>query len=132
MHAKGTFEVKVAPQPADDYADAKLQGRMTIDKQWQGNIEGTSKGQMLTGMSEVKGSGAYVAIEVFTGAIGGKRGTLTFHHTGIMERGAPSLTILIVPDSGTGALSGITGKLTIDIKDGKHFYDLEYSLPAAQ
>ena len=125
-HAIGPFDVKLTPQ--DDKSDTGL-GRMIIDKQFHGDIEGTSRGQMLTGMSEVKGSGSYVAIEKVTGTLQGRQGTFMLQHLGIMERGTPSLTITVVPDSGTGQLVGITGKMNINIaQDGKHSYDFEYTL----
>lgn len=89
--------------PQADSADPTL-GRMTISKQFHGDLDGTSVGQMLTGMSERKGSGAYVAIEKFTGKLHGHEGTFILHHTGLMDHGAQSLSIQVVPDSGTGAL----------------------------
>jgi hypothetical protein len=92
-----------------------------------------SKGQMLTGMSEVKGSGSYVAIEKVDGTLQGRKGTFILQHIGIMVRGAPSLTITVVPDSGTGQLVGLTGKMNINIAEGgKHSYDLEYTLADSQ
>jgi hypothetical protein len=126
-HASGTFEVKLAPQ-TDDKSDASL-GRMTIDKQFHGDLEGTSKGQMLTGMTEVKGSAGYVAIEKVNGTLKGRTGTFILQHTGSMNRGVPQLTIAVVPDSGTGQLAGIAGNFTIKIADGKHSYEFEYTLP---
>lgn len=127
-HATGTFDVKVTPQ-TDDKGDPAL-GRMTIDKQFHGDLEGTSKGQMLTGMTEVKGSAGYVAIEKVTGTLKGRSGSFILQHTGIMNRNVPQLTITVVPDSGTGQLAGLTGKLTINIAaDGKHSYEFEYTLP---
>ena len=125
-HATGTFEVKLTPQ--DDKSDDKTLGRMTIDKQWQGELEGTSKGQMLTGGDASKGSAGYVAIEKFSGTVKGRKGTLIFQHSGTMTKGEGQLTITVVPDSGTGELAGISGKLTIKIENGKHLYDFEYSL----
>lgn len=125
-HAKGTFDVKLTPQ--DDKLDATL-GRMTIDKQFHGDLEGSSKGQMLTVGTDVKGSGAYVAVERVTGKLNGRSGSFSMHHIGIMERGTPHLEISIVPDSGTGELTGISGKFGLTITDGKHSYDLEYTLP---
>jgi len=125
-HAKGTFEVKLSPQEA--YAGNEGLGRMSIDKQFHGELEGTSKGEMLTGMSSVQGSGVYVAIERVSGTLHGRTGTFILHHTGIMTRGAPSLTVTVAPDSGTGQLAGLTGKMMIDITDGKHSYDFEYTL----
>jgi hypothetical protein len=127
-HASGTFEVKLTPQT--DGADATL-GRMTLDKQLHGDLEGTSKGQMLTGMTEVKDSGAYVAIEKVTGTLKGRNGTFILQHTGTMNRGAQQLTITVVPDSGTGQLAGLTGTFNIKIAEGKHSYDFEYTLPEA-
>ena len=125
-HANGTFEVKVVPQ--DDKSDDKTMARMTIEKQWHGDMEGTSKGQMLSGGDPSKGSGAYVAIEKFTGTIGGRKGTLIFQHLGVMNRGATDLTVAVVPDSGTDQLQGISGKLTIKVEGGKHLYDFEYAI----
>jgi hypothetical protein len=128
--AKGTFDVKLDPQKPDGkFEDATL-GRMTIDKQWHGDLEGSSKGTMLTGMSAVKGSAGYVAIERVTGTLQGRGGSFIFQHSGTMTRGTPGLLISVVPDSGTGQLEGITGKLTINITaDGKHSYVFDYALP---
>jgi hypothetical protein len=84
---------------------------------------------MLAGMGEVKESGAYVAIERVRGTLGGRTGTFAVHHRGVMTRGAQQLVITVVPDSGTGDLAGIAGTMTIDIKDGKHFYTFDYTLP---
>ncbi len=127
-HASGTFEVKLVPQTDDKSGDAKL-GRMTIDKQFHGDLEGTSKGQMLTGMTDVKGSAGYVAIEKVSGTLKGRAGTFMLQHTGTMNRGVPLLTITVVPDSGTGQLAGITGNFKVIIADGKHSYEFEYTLP---
>ena len=126
QHATGTFEVKLAPQ--DDKSDDKTMGRMTIDKQWLGDLEGTSKGQMLTGGDPSKGSAGYVAIEKFSGTVKGHKGTFIFQHSATMTKGEGQLTITVVPDSGTDELAGISGKLTIKIESGKHFYDFEYNL----
>jgi hypothetical protein len=130
MRASGTFEVKLAPQPADDQGDATL-GRMSIDKQFHGDLEGTSKGQMLTAGSSVKGSAGYVAIERVTGTLQGRTGSFILQHTGTMTRGTPQLSITVVPDSGTGQLTGLAGKLDIQITDGKHRYELEYTISEA-
>jgi hypothetical protein len=128
MHAAGPFDVKVTPQD-DKSADAKL-GRMALDKQYHGDIEGTGVGQMLTAGTDVKGSGAYVAIEKVTGTLKGRSGSFVLQHSGTMSGGQFHLNVTIVPDSGTGQLAGISGKMTINITDGKHSYDLEYTLPA--
>jgi hypothetical protein len=131
-HASGPFDVKLSPQTDDKAGDPSL-GRMSIDKQYHGDLEATSKGQMLTAMSgDVKGSGVYVAVERVTGTLDGRTGTFALHHTGIMTRGVPQLTITVVPDSGTGQLAGLAGKMDIKIVDGKHSYDFEYTLPEAK
>jgi hypothetical protein len=126
-HATGPFDVKMTPQ--DDKSGDGI-SRMLIDKQYHGDLEGAAKGQMLTGGISANNSGAYVAIEKFTGTLHGRSGSFVLHHTGIMNRGKPDLTIMVAPDSGTGQLAGIAGKMTINIaSDGKHSYDFEYTLP---
>lgn len=129
-HAAGTFEVKLDPQAADDYADAATLGRMSIDKQFRGDLEGTSKGQMLTAMTDVKGSAGYVAIERVTGRLNRRSGTFVLQHSGTMTRGAPQLLITVVPDSGTGELASLSGTMTIDVAAGKHSYRFDYLLAA--
>ena len=129
MRATGTFDVKLTPQPADGYADAKSLGRLTIDKTFHGDLAGTSHGQMLSAMSAVKGSAGYVAIEHVTGTLHGRSGSFVLQHSGIMQRGARQLVVTVVPDSGTGALSGLAGSLDIRISEGRHFYVLDYTLP---
>lgn len=126
----GTFEVKLNAQKPDDQeaANAGL-GRMSLDKQFHGALEATSKGEMLSVMTEVKGSGVYVAIERVTGKLNGLSGSFLLHHTGIMTRGEPQLSVRVVPDSGTEQLSGLAGSMGIKITEGKHFYDFEYTLP---
>ena len=128
-HASGTFEVKLTPQPANAGEDASL-GRMLLDKQFSGELEGTSQGEMLTASTNVKGSGAYVAIERVNGTLKGRRGSFTLQHSGTMTRGAaPQLTITVVPDSGTDQLVGLAGTMTIQIVNGKHSYQFVYTLP---
>ncbi len=129
FHASGTFEVKLLPQAlADSVADPTL-GRMTVAKTFSGDLQGTSKGETLTAMTPVKGSAGYVAIERVSGTLQGRGGTFVLHHMGTMNRGAPQLTITVVPDSGTGDLVGLAGTLDIKIVDGKHFYTFDYVLP---
>jgi Protein of unknown function (DUF3224) len=129
LHASGAFEVKLSPQPlADSGADPTL-GRMTIDKTFSGDLHATSKGEMLMAGTPVKGSAGYVAIERVSGALQGRSGTFVLQHTGTMNRGAAQLTVTVVPDSGTGELTGLAGTLAINIVDGKHFYALDYMLP---
>jgi flagellar basal body rod protein FlgG len=124
--ASGTFDVKLGPQVMEDGSEGAL-GRMSTDKQFHGDLEGTSKGQMLTASGSVKDSAGYVAIERVTGTLHGRSGSFTLQHSGTMTRGAPQLSITVVPDSGTGQLAGLAGKMTIRIVDGKHFYDFEYT-----
>src|SRR6185295_7055895 len=130
-HAKGAFDIKMTPMPADDYADGQVLGRVTADKQYHGDLEGSGKGQMLTATGAVKGSAVYVATERVIGNLGGRSGTFLLAHRGVMNRGAQQLEIDVVPDSGTGELQGMAGKLSINVApDGKHFYDFEYTLPS--
>jgi hypothetical protein len=124
--ATGTFDVKLDPQPADDHADGATLGRLTIDKQFRGDLEGSSRGQMLSAMGTVKGSAGYVAIERVTGTLAGRRGTFILQHGGTMARGAQQLTITVVPDSGTDELAGLSGSMMIIIEAGKHSYEFDY------
>jgi Protein of unknown function (DUF3224) len=128
-HATGTFDVKVTPAAGND-KDA-VPGRFLLEKQIHGDLEGTSKGQMLTAGDFAKGSAGYVAIEQITGTLAGRTGSFALQHSGTIAGGAQELNIKVVPGSGTGELAGITGTMMIEIKDGKHFYDFEYTLPAA-
>ena len=121
--AEGTFEVKLVPEPSDEFI-----GRMSIDKQFKGDLDANSKGQMLSSSSEVQGSAGYVAIERVSGTLHGRRGTFLLQHSGTMNRGVPQLAIHVVPDSGSGELVGLAGSMTITITDGRHSYDFEYSL----
>ena len=127
-HAPGTFDVKLIPQQDESVGDKAI-GRMSIDKQYHGDLEATGLGQMLAGMGAVADSGAYVAIERVRGTLHGRTGTFAVHHRGIMTRGAQDLVVTVIPDSGTEELTGITGTMTIDIKDGTHFYGFDYTLP---
>jgi hypothetical protein len=128
--AKGTFEVKLQLQSFENAdAQAKL-GRMSIDKTITGDLVATTVGQMLSAGTETKGSAAYVAVERVTGALHGKKGSFALHHTGVMNRGEPSLSVLVVPDSGTGELAGLEGEFKIIIEGGKHNYEFSYRLPA--
>lgn len=127
-HAKGAFEVKLTPQEPDDKAEEAPIGRMSIDKQFHGDLEAVSKGQMLAAMTAVKGSAGYVAMERVSGTLQGRGGTFVLQHTGTMARGEQQLSVTVVPDSGTGQLAGLTGKMAIIIADGKHLYDFEYQL----
>ena len=126
--ASGTFEVRLSPLPTYDNAEGSPLGRMSIDKQFHGDLRATSRGEMLTAGTGVKGSAGYVAIERISGTLHGRSGTFVLQHSGTMTRGAPQLTITVVPDSGTGQLVGLAGTMVINIADGKHSYDFEYTL----
>lgn len=126
--ATGTFEVQMKPLEQTEPAPGGLLGRLSLDKQFHGDLEAVGQGQMLTAMSDVQGSAAYVAIERVTGTLHGRAGSFALHHRGLMTRGEQSLEISIVPDTGTGDLKGITGTLKIRIEGKAHFYDLEYEV----
>jgi hypothetical protein len=125
--ATGTFDVKLNPLAAYN-SDDTMAARRSIEKQFHGDLEATSKGEMLSAGTSVKGSAGYVAIERVTGALGGRSGTFALQHSGTMTRGAPQLVITVVPDSGTGDLAGLAGTMTIDIANGKHSYVFDYTL----
>jgi hypothetical protein len=128
-HARGTFEVKLAPVAVDN-KDGGVSGSLTLDKAFQGDLSGSSRGQMWTAEAGVKGSGGYVAIEKVSGTLNGRSGTFTLLHQGTMKQGGDfKMTIVVVPDSGTGQLAGLSGAMTILITEGKHFYELDYALP---
>ena len=128
--ARGTFVVSLKPLTFEG-ADPEFKlARMSIDKQISGDLTASTMGQMLSAMTGTDGSAGYVAIERVTGVLNGKRGTFVLQHTGTMNRGAPSLSVTVVPDSGTDELVGLEGELTIDIIDGEHFYEFTYRLPA--
>jgi hypothetical protein len=126
--ASGTFEVKLTPQTPDDKAEGSTMGRATIDKTFSGDLQGTSVGQMLTALTDTKGSAGYVAIERVTGSLNGKKGSFVLQHDGIMDRDKPQLRIVVLPDSGTGELRGLTGTMVIIIAGGKHSYEFDYEL----
>lgn len=126
IKAAGPFDVKMAPQSA---TDAPV-GRFALDKKYSGDLEASGTGEMLTGLTAVPGSAGYVAIEKVTGALAGRRGTFHLLHKGVMTRGAPALSISVIPDSGTGELAGLTGTMDIQVaRDGSHSYTFNYSLP---
>lgn len=124
--ASGTFEVKLSPQAPE--GDSPI-GRMLLDKQFHGDLEALSKGQMLAASTAVQGSAGYVALERVNGTLQGRRGTFVLQHNGLMDRGKPQLAIVVVPDSGTGQLEGLSGRMDIQIEAGRHSYALEYTLP---
>lgn len=135
-HASGAFEVQLTPQaPADQAGEAPQDsplGRLLIDKQFHGDLEATSQGQMLSAGTAVADSAGYVALERVSGTLHGRRGTFVLQHCGTMTRGAPQLAITVVPDSGTDQLTGLAGGMAITIVDGQHGYDFAYTLPVAE
>lgn len=127
--ATGAFEVKLNPLPVYDGADGSPLGHLSIDKQFHGELDAISKGEMLSAGTSVKGSAGYVAIERVTGTLHGRRGSFVLQHSGTMTRGAAQLTVSVVPDSGTEQLVGLAGTMAIIIAaDGKHSYEFSYSL----
>ena len=133
QHAKGGFDVKVVPQSWSDSSTAHGLGRFVLDKQYHGDLEATSEGQMLSaGDGKPGSSGVYVAIEKVTGKLQGREGSFALYHVGVMNKGVPTMNIQVVPDSGTGELQGLGGTLTIIIADGKHSYDFAYTLATVQ
>ena len=125
---EGAFHVKMTPESQD--GEAVKRGRMKLEKTYDGPLDAVATGEMLTVMTPVEGSAVYVAVETVTGSLEGREGSFALSHRGVMDRGRQSLTIEIVPDSGSGELAGIAGSMSIRIDDGKHFYTLEYSLDA--
>lgn len=127
--AKGSFDVKLQPMTFEGADPAWKLGRMSIDKTMSGDLAATTKGQMISAMTDIKGSAGYVAIEHVTGALHGKRGSFVLQHTGLVNRGAQSLSVVVVPDSGTGELAGLEGEFKIIVEGGKHSYEFTYLLP---
>ena len=115
--------------PIEGQPEGSTLARMSIDKQISGDLVAETKGQMLSAMTATKGSAGYVAIERVEGTLHGRKGTFVLQHTGLMNRGTPSLSVIVVPDSGTGDLVGLSGTFDIIIADGKHSYEFKYSLP---
>lgn len=126
--ARGTFVVKLTPQAADDYFDGASLNRLWIDKAFSGDLQGHSKGQMMSALTEVKGSAGYVAIERVSGTLHGRTGAFVLQHSSTMNQGEPQQSIGVVPDSGTDQLKGLSGSMVISVVGGKHYYDFEYTL----
>ena len=128
-HITGKFEVKLEPQAATPSIEAAKLGRQTINKQFFGELDAHSLGEMLAVGTQTKGSAGYVAMERVTGTLLGRAGSFVLMHTGTMNRGQPQLTVQVVPDSGTDNLTGLAGQMDIQIKDGQHFYTFDFTLP---
>ena len=126
MQAKGEFEVTRIPQEELDIGEGATVGHSRFDKRFHGPLDATSVVHMLAVMSAVPGSGAYVAMERIEGTLDGRRGSFFAQHNGVMDRGKPTLDLTVVPDTGTGDLTGLHGRIAIDIVDGKHSYTFDY------
>ena len=129
--ARGEFIVKLQPLEMEGQPEGSKMARMSINKSITGDLAATTFGQMLSAMTEVKGSAGYVAIERVEGVLNGRRGTFVLQHTGTMNKGVPSLSVTVVPDSGTGELAGLSGQFNIVIAGGRHSYEFTYSLDSA-
>jgi len=129
--AMGSFEVSLEPLSNTEVSNNAYLGRLLLHKKFDGDLTASARGQMLSAGTTITGSAAYVAIDQVTGTLEGRKGSFMLQHSGRMNRGVPSLSIMVVPDSGTDELAGLTGTLSINIVDGKHFYDFLYSFPAA-
>lgn len=129
MHTTGTFEITAHPEPPYDTVDGVTLGRTSFEKRFSGPLTATSTVHMLAARTPTPGSAGYVALERITGTLDGRAGSFAVVHLGLMARGEPTLTLQIVPDSGTGALAGIAGTMAIRIVDGKHHYSIDWTLP---
>ena len=129
--ASGAFDVQMQPQPAanETPTPGATLGRLLLNKTYHGDLQATAQGQMLSAITPTTGSAGYVAIEHVTGTLHGRAGSFVLQHSGLMNRGEKQLVITVVPDSGSGELAGLQGRLDIRISEGKHFYDMAYSLP---
>lgn len=131
QHAKGAFDDGHAAEFRGSGLEMVGLFRSEFDdKRFHGDLEAHRAGEMLAAMTETQGPAGYVAIERVDGTLHGRKGTFILQHIGVMNRGASDLTIIVVPDSATGELVGLTGTRSIQIESGQHFYDLTYSLPA--
>lgn len=129
-HIHGTFEVKLVPQAHEENVGDASVGRTSIEKQFFGDLDATSKGQMFAVRTEVSGSAGYVAMERVVGTLQGRKGSFALQHSGTMTRGEKQLSVSVVPDSGTEQLTGLSGTMGIEIAEGKHLYTFEFAFSA--
>jgi hypothetical protein len=129
-HVSGRFDIKLSPLASDKVGGVAL-ARMSIDKQFHGDLAAISKGEMLSAVTDTKGSAGYVAIERVSGTLRGLTGSFVLQHTGIMTRGTPHLTITVVPDSGTEQLAGLSGSMSVNVVDGRHYYEFDFNVSDA-
>ena len=128
--ATGSFEVSLQPLSNTEVSNDAMLGRLLLTKKFNGDLAASARGQMLSAGTTTRGSAGYVAIDQVTGTLDGRKGSFMLQHSGSMQRGVPSLSIKVIPDSGTEELAGLTGTLSINVVDGRHFYDFLYSFPA--
>lgn len=128
-HASGSFEIRMVRQPITEEEAKTISVRMTSDKQFRGDLEGTSTGEMLGVYTAVKNSAGYVAMERVSGKLKNRTGTFSLQHSSTVAHGTQQQGIIVVPDSGTDQLVGLAGSMIIKIIDGKHFYEFDYTLP---
>ena len=128
----GTFDVTITPETLSDTAAQSGLGRLSLDKRYHGALEASAQGEMLSARASVTGSAGYVALERVEGTLDGRHGSFYLQHSGTMTRGAPALSVTVVPDTGTEQLQGLRGSLAIRIEDGKHYYDFTYDIVEAQ
>ncbi|TNC76376.1 DUF3224 domain-containing protein [Janthinobacterium lividum] len=128
----GTFDVNITPETLSDTAAQSGLGRLSLDKRYHGALEASAQGEMLSARASVTGSAGYVALERVEGSLDGRHGSFYLQHSGTMTRGAPALSVTVVPDTGTEQLQGLRGSLAIRIEDGKHYYDFTYDIVETQ
>ncbi|MGX9716935.1 DUF3224 domain-containing protein [Janthinobacterium lividum] len=128
----GTFDVSITPETLSDTAAQSGLGRLSLDKRYHGALDASAQGEMLSACASVAGSAGYVALERVEGSLDGRHGSFYLQHSGTMTRGAPALSVTVVPDTGTQQLQGLTGSLAIRIEDGKHYYDFTYDIVETQ
>ena len=129
-HINGTFEVKLVPQAHEENVGHPSVGRMSIEKQFFGDLDATSKGQMFAVRTEISGSAGYVAMERVVGTLQGRKGSFALQHSGTMTRGEKQLSVSVVPDSGKDELTGLSGTMGIEIVEGKHLYTFDFAFSA--
>ncbi len=130
--ARGEFDIKMSPLQPYNQSEGAMLGRFSIDKQFRGDLDAVSQGEMLSAGNPATGYGGYVAIERVAGTLNGRKGTFALQQNGTMVQGKPEMNVVVVPGSGTGELTGISGKMTIIIAGGKHSFELEYELPESK
>ena len=127
----GEFDVTMTPETLSDTAAQSGLGRLSLNKRYHGALDASGQGEMLSVRAAVAGSAGYVALERVEGSLDGRHGSFYLQHSGTMTRGTPTLSVTVVPDTGTAQLHGLTGSLAIRIEGGKHYYDFTYDISEA-